>query len=169
MNWLTSIAGIGGYGWLSVKSWVFRWLNVTREPLPVKLWRFWSELLFFIPLTDVFVTVLGEVTRRMWVAGRAPLGVVARLDEPNVARSYPGHFSLQTCDLCWEREREWNNPPNQLEFEVNKCSRPPRRGKTYTGKWQLVSVLLLIVWKSAARFINQTKAIRAGLFKAGLS
>ena len=40
-----------------------------------------------MPLADVLVTVLGEVTRRICVAGRAPLGVVTRLAVPNVARS----------------------------------------------------------------------------------
>ena len=86
-SWLTSIEGIGGYEWLSVMSWVLTWLKETSGPLLVKFWRFWSELLFFMPLADVLVTVLGEVTRRICVAGRAPRGVVTRPAVPNVARS----------------------------------------------------------------------------------
>lgn len=46
-----------------------------------------------MPLTEDFVTVLGEVTLRMCVADRGPLGVVMRLDEPKVALSYPDNLA----------------------------------------------------------------------------
>lgn len=93
-SWLTCIAGIWGYAPLSIMSWVLRWLNVTSVLLVDKSWRFWSELLFFIPLTVDFDTVLGEVTWRMCVAVLVALGVTRPVESsralaPNVALSYP--------------------------------------------------------------------------------
>lgn len=105
-SWLTWTDGIWGYARLSILSWALRWLNVTSVLLVDKSWRFWSELLFFIPLTEDLDTVLGEVTWRMCVAVLVPLGVTrpvesSRALEPNVARSYPDTLASRRaiCDV----------------------------------------------------------------------